>query len=64
MTRSIKILDTDQKPIGELMTASDTDILKYLAKGLIVVDKKTGTLITESDVTNSIGVSDGEIIME
>lgn len=62
--RSIQIFDTNQNPIGELMTASDTDILKYIAKGLVVVDKRSGEVITESMVTSTMGVSDGEIIME
>lgn len=64
MSRSVRILGQDQQLIGELMTASDTDILKYIAKGLIVVDQKTGDVITEEDVTSSLGVSDGELIME
>lgn len=63
-TRSIKILDNEGKPIGERRTASDTDILTYLAKGLVVVDFKTNEPICESDVTASMGISDGEMIME
>ena len=63
MARSIKIVDANQNPIGELMTASDIDILKYLAKGLIVIDSKSGELITEADITSAMGVSDGELIM-
>jgi hypothetical protein len=64
MSRSIKIVDNNQQLIGESMTASDTDILQYLAKGLKVIDKKTGDVITESDITSTMGVSDGELIME
>ena len=64
MSRSIKIVDNNQQLIGESMTASDTDILQYLAKGLKVIDKKTGNVITESDITSTMGVSDGELIME
>lgn len=64
MSRSIKIVDNNQQLIGESMTATNTDILQYLAKGLTVIDKKTGDVITESDVTSTMGVSDGELIME
>lgn len=64
MSRSIKIVDHNQQLIGESMTATNTDILQYLAKGLTVIDKKTGDIITESDITSTMGVSDGELIME
>lgn len=64
MSRSIRIMDDNQQLIGELMTASNTDILAYLAKGLKVYDKKTGETITEEAVTEQLGVSDGGIIME
>lgn len=63
MDRAISIRDDKNQPIGELLTASDTDILKYLAKGLKVIDKQTGELITESMITGELGVSDGEMIM-
>jgi len=64
MSRSIRIMDDNQQLIGELMTASNTDILAYIAKGLKVYDKKTGEMITESAMTEELGVSDGGIIME
>ena len=64
MSRSIKIVDNNQQLIRESMTATNTDILQYLAKGLTVIDKKTGDVITESDITSTMGVSDGELIME
>lgn len=64
MTRPIKIVDSDRKPIGELMTATNTEILKYISKGFTVIDRRTGEVITESDVSEVLGVSDGEMIME
>lgn len=64
MTRPIKIVDSDHKPIGELMTATNTEILKYISKGFTVIDRRTGEVITESDVSEVLGVSDGEMIME
>ena len=45
------------------MTASDTDILTYLNKGLKVIDQKTGEEYTQESVTDTIGVSDGDIIL-
>lgn len=63
MEHSIKILDQQGQPIGELMKASETEILAYLAKGFVVKDRKTGAIITESDVSCGLGVSDGEMIM-
>jgi hypothetical protein len=64
MARSIVIKDSSGQDIGDLMTASNTDILTYLGKGLQVFDKKSGEQILEADVTAAMGVSDGEIIME
>lgn len=64
MSRPIRILDDKDQEVGQLMTASDTDILKYIAKGFRVVDTKTGETIMESDVSASLGVSDGAIVME
>lgn len=62
MTHSIQIFSGDQC-IGKLMTASDTDILTYLNKGLKVIDQKTGEEYTQESVTDTIGVSDGDIIL-
>ena len=64
MPRNVKLLDSNNKIIGQLMEASDTEILQCIAKGMIVVDTKTQEVITESDVKSSMGVSDGEMIME
>ena len=45
--------------IGELMTASASDLLKYLHKGLTVIEESTGMQITEDMLNGSLGVSDG-----
>jgi len=58
---SIQILDGNNKSIGELMTASPSDILKYINKGFKVIDKSTGSELTESFINSTIGVSDGII---
>lgn len=63
MTHAVKIMDSNNKPIGELMTASDTDILKYLQKGFVVIDTKTGAYLTEESITNELGMSDGVIMV-
>jgi hypothetical protein len=64
MNRAILIKDQNDQLVGELMAASETDILKYLAKGLKVIDKRTTECIQEADVVGTLGVSDGSIIME
>lgn len=64
MDRQVSIRDEKDQPIGELLKASETDILKYLNKGLKVIDKQTGEVITEAMITGTIGVPDGDMIME
>jgi hypothetical protein len=61
MTYSIQIYDNKHEVIGELMTASVSDILKLINKGFHVVDKLTGNELTEAQLTSMIGVSDGLI---
>lgn len=43
------------------MKASTSDVLKFLSKGLKVIDKSTGVELTEDIINQSIGVSDGMI---
>ena len=49
------------KPVGELMTASSTDILSLLNKGMMVIDQNTGQSITEEQVCSVIGVSESVV---
>ena len=58
MTYTIQIFDGNHKNVGELMTASLTDIMALLNKGMIVVNKETGQEFTQSDVCSMIGVSE------
>lgn len=58
---SIKIIDTNGSPIGELMNASAEDVLKFIAKGFRVIDIHDESEITEDMVTTRLGVSDGTI---
>lgn len=60
-TYSIQILDSSNKIIGELMTASSSDVLKFINKGFKVINKMNGMELSESDVTSTVGVSDGLI---
>ena len=60
---SIKILDNDQKIIGEMMTATCSDITKFINKGFTVINVETGEQITLESMNDSLGVSDGAIIM-
>ena len=58
---SITILDQSGKKIGELMTATPTEILQSINKGFTVVDRATGMNISAESMTSTIGVSDGLI---
>ena len=58
---SIIIYDNNNKIIGELMTATTTDIIKFINKGFHVTNKITGNDITIDELTQNIGVSDGVI---
>lgn len=58
---SITILDQSGKKIGELMTATPTEILQFINKGFTVVDRATGMNISAESMTSTIGVSDGLI---
>lgn len=60
-TYSINILDQQGKKIGELMTATQTEIMQLINKGFTVIDRTTSQPITEASMTSTIGVSDGLI---
>lgn len=60
-TYSITILDQQGKKIGELMTATQTEILQFINKGFTVIDRMTGQELTEASMSSVIGVSDGLI---
>lgn len=60
-TYSIEIFDQNNKKIGELPTATSSEILQFINKGFIVIDRMTGNRMNESSITSTIGVSDGLI---
>lgn len=57
-TYSITILDQSGKKIGELMTATQTEIMQFINKGFTVVDRSTGSSITMDSLSSTIGVSE------
>lgn len=61
MTYSIIILDNHGKKVGELMTATSDEVIKFINKGFTVVDRASGISLTEQDVMSTVGVSDGVI---
>lgn len=58
---NIVIRDNNGQLIGEDMNASPSDVLRYLEKGFNVIDNTTQQPLTESEVVQLIGVSDGVI---
>lgn len=60
-TYAINILDKDHKKIGQLMTATDIEIIKFINKGFFVEDMRSGQELTESMMMSRVGVSDGVI---
>lgn len=61
MTFSIVIFDKKDKQIGELMNATQTQIITFINKGFRVVDRATHQDLTIEMITSMIGVSDGVI---
>mgnify|MGYP004547169761 FL=1 len=61
MTYSIIILDNHGKKVGELMTATSDEVVKFINKGFTVIDRASGISLTEQDVMSAVGVSDGVI---
>lgn len=61
MTYSIIILDIHGDKVGELMTATRDEVLKFINKGFIVIDLASRVPLTEQDVMSAVGVSDGVI---
>lgn len=59
---NVKILDKDDKLIGEMMTASSEDVRNFINRGFKVVNNEDGTAITEAALMDTLGVSDGCIL--
>lgn len=63
MAYAIKILDDKNKLVGEMMTATYTDIAKFINKGFHVIDKTNGQEITLEQMDETVGCSDGAILL-
>jgi hypothetical protein len=61
MTYSIVILDSVGKKVGELPTATPTQVLNLLGKGFTVIDITTRQPLTVEQVSAVVGVIDGLI---
>jgi hypothetical protein len=58
MTFNVQIFDKNNYHIADNMDASAKDVLTYLNKGLVVINMLAGQPMTESDVFNTVGVSE------
>ena len=63
LTYAIKILDQTDHLVGEMMTASYSDVSKFIDKGFKVIDITNGSEISKEDLDKTIGVSDGAMIV-
>lgn len=61
MTYSIVILDACGKKVGELPTATPSEVLNLLGKGFTCIDITTRQPLTEEQVSGLVGVIDGLI---
>ena len=59
MGYQIKITDSSNQMIGEMMTADKSDILKFLNKGLKVIDVQTNKEFNKEEMIMECGISDG-----
>lgn len=59
MGYQIKITDSSNQMIGEMMTADKSDILKFLNKGLKVIDVQTNKEFNKDEIIMECGISDG-----
>lgn len=59
MGYQIKITDSSNQMIGEMMTADKSDILKFLNKGMKVFDVQTNKEFNKEEIIMECGISDG-----
>ena len=62
-TFSIKIEDSSGKCVGKLMTASLTDIISLMDKGMTIIDNNTNMPFTREGVYSMMGVSEGVMVV-
>jgi len=61
MTFNVQIFDTNHNHIADFMNASVDDVLKFIHKGMIVINLITGNEMKETDLLNTVGVSECNI---
>lgn len=61
MGYQIKIKDSNDEIIGEMMTAENCDIIKLLDKGLKVINVQTNEEFNKDTLIQESGISDGLI---
>ena len=59
MGYQIKIKDSSDKIIGEMMSADNSDILKFINKGMKVIDVQTNKELVKEELIQECGISDG-----
>ena len=59
MGYQIKIKDSSDKIIGEMMSADNSDILKFINKGMKVIDVQTNKEFAKEEFIHECGISDG-----
>lgn len=60
-TYAIRITDSNNKLIGQMMKASAEEVRKFISKGFTVINIYTDQIMDESSLNETIGVSDGLI---
>ena len=61
MGYQIKIKDSSDKIIGEMMSADNSDILKFINKGMKVIDVQTNKECVKEELIQECGISDGRM---
>ena len=59
MGYQIKIKDSSDNIIGEMMSADNSDILKFINKGMKVIDVQTNKEFVKEELIQECGISDG-----
>ena len=56
MGYQIKIKDSSDKIIGEMMSADNSDILKFINKGMKVIDVQTNKEFVKEELIQECGI--------
>ena len=58
MTFNVQIFDANHKHVADFMNASIDDVLKFIHKGMTVVNQLTGEELKEEHLVAAIGVTE------